>query len=326
MGFRGYVLPKSQIFANLFCVITGDPFLAPLVDANCPLRVPHWAARLAGVPDAEKCLTSGTVQVEVNSGSTHSLLTARVADAHQLDAAGFNGVTVEAYRALAAALSHSSTPYALRFWNFIPDIRTPAPGGIDRYMVFNAGRFAALTEWFGGERPSSAHVATATGVGHGGRDLVIHVLAGHSRGTHVENPRQVPSFEYSQQYGPVPPCFARATWIDDGRGGRKLLIGGTSSVCGEKSVHPNDAASQTRETLTNLSHLLVAAGAASAKKDNELSALRDLRVYFVRPADRSVIDEELRGALPAECLARIEFRQAELCRAELLVEIEGAAG
>ena len=29
----------------------------------------------------------------------------------------------------------------------------------------------------------------------------------------VENPRQIPAFRYSKRYGPIPPCFARATRI-----------------------------------------------------------------------------------------------------------------
>ncbi len=320
---NSYALRQSALFVTLACVSNTAPAIARSPDAACLLRVPEWAARLTGAAVDSKQFLHGEVQVEVTAGLRFSLATVRVVDAHRLDAAGFERITLEAYRAVALALKNLSTPHALRFWNFIPHIRTAAPGGLDRYMVFNAGRFAALTEWFGGKRPSSAHVATASGVGHEGHDLVIHVLAGRTAGRQVENPRQIPSFDYSRRYGPVPPCFARATWVDEGVGGGKLLIGGTSSVCGEASVHPEDAAGQTRETLTNLSHLLAAAGVGRANGPGNLCALRDVRVYEVRMSDRPMIEATLREALGADAMAGIEFVQADLCRPELLVEIEG---
>lgn len=319
---NSYALRQSALFVTLACVLNIASAIARRPDAACLLRVPDWTARLTGVAADSKQFIHGEVQVEVIAGSRFSLVTVRAVDAHRQDAAGFERITLEAYRAAAFALKKLSTPHALRFWNFIPHIRTAAPSGLDRYMVFNAGRFAALTEWFGGKRPSSAHVATASGVGHAGSDLVIHVLAGRTAGRQVENPRQIPSFDYSRRYGPVPPCFARATWVDEGV---KLLIGGTSSVCGEASVHPNDAAGQTRETLTNLSHLLAAAGVGLANGPGDSCALRDLRVYVVRMSDRPMIDASVREALGADAMAGIEFVQADLCRPELLVEIEGVA-
>lgn len=317
---NSYALRQSILFDTLACVSNTASAIARCPDAACLLRVPDWAARLTGAAVDSKHFIHGEIQVEVTAGLRFSLVTARAVNAHRLDAAGFERITLEAYRAVALALKNLTTPHALRFWNFIPHIRTAAPGGLDRYMVFNAGRFAALTEWFGGKRPSSSHVATASGVGHAGSDLVIHVLAGRTAGRQVENPRQIPSFDYSRRYGPVPPCFARATWVDEGG---KLLIGGTSSVCGEASVHPNDAAGQTRETLTNLSHLLAAAGVGRANGPGDLFALRDLRVYVVRMSDRPMIEASLREALGADATAGIEFVQADLCRPELLVEIEG---
>ena len=136
-------------------------------------------------------------------------------------------------------------------------------------MVFNAGRYAAYHNWFNGRAEFEASMATATGVGYQGTDLVVHVLASDRRGTPVENPRQVQAYRYSSRYGPMPPCFARATIVrPNGTGASALLIGGTSSVRGEASMHVGDVSAQTRETLGNIAHLIVAGSRGGKRHPN----------------------------------------------------------
>jgi hypothetical protein len=48
-----------------------------------------------------------------------------------------------------------------------------------------------------------------------------------------------------------------------------------------------------------------------------------VRVYYPRPADAEELETMARGAFGGDC--RVEMRRADLCRAELLVEIEGVA-
>ena len=76
-----------------------------------------------------------------------------------------------------------------RFWNFIPDIGAPMVDGLDRYMVFNAGRHDAYSDQCGA-------LGTASAVGIKGSDLSIHCLALEEPGTPVENPRQTPAWQY----------------------------------------------------------------------------------------------------------------------------------
>jgi chorismate lyase/3-hydroxybenzoate synthase len=217
----------------------------------------------------------------------------------------------------------------VRLWNFIPGILEPLGELPHRYMVFNAGRFAAYTRWYRHRDRFDRYVATASGVGHAGEDLVIHCLAARSPGMPVENPRQVAAYRYSARYGPQPPCFARATRLD-ARGARSLLVGGTASVRGEDSLYAGDVAAQIEETLRNLAAVAAAgavaarpAGAADEAREGELERYRSLRVYHVR-------DEDLPGirAAVAASFRRLELLElvsADLCRPELLVEIEGIA-
>ncbi len=171
-----------------------------------------------------------------------------VPGADRLPDVEFERLTAEAYRLLHRGLDASPAGHAVRLWNFIPGIGDEAGSGLglhgnagagadlDRYMVFNAGRFAAYDERYGGAARFDRHIPTASGVGTAGSDLVLHCLADRHPGAPVENPRQRAAYRYSKRYGPLPPCFARATRIASPRGdGQTLLIGGTSSVVGEES-------------------------------------------------------------------------------------------
>ena len=75
------------------------------------------------------------------------------------------------------SLTRLGHPFPVRFWNYLPAIHQPMDVRRDRYMVFNAGRFKALSDWL--ERPgeSAGRLPAASGVGHDGEDLVIHCLA-----------------------------------------------------------------------------------------------------------------------------------------------------
>jgi chorismate lyase / 3-hydroxybenzoate synthase len=260
------------------------------------------------------------------------LVTVTVRNADHLDTLGFQRQTVLAYRAIALMLKQRTARYPIRFWNFIPDINKPISESLSRYMVFNAGRCSAFYEWYGDSSSFGRYVATASGVGHAGKDLVIHCLSANTLGTAVENPRQIASYRYSSQFGPLPPMFARATMVKlDSFDDSLLLVGGTSSIRGECSLHQGDPIQQTRETLHNLVAVIRAGGAAVGddKLDQYpcdsvlLDQFRCLRVYHVRPSDRNVIGNLLANCFPN--VEQIEWRHAHLCRPELLVEIEGVA-
>lgn len=275
-------------------------------------------------------------------GSGYRLLSYRVRDAVDLEAGDFEHVCSQIYRRLASDLpgrgtgtgngdgSHDAR-HPIRLWNFIPHILAPLGEFEHRYMVFNAGRFDALSAWFGGESGIDRRVATASGVGHLGRDLEIHCLASEVAGEPVENPRQVSSYRYSRRYGPKPPCFARATRFQPADEEPWLLVGGTASVVGEDSQHQTCLDRQLRETLYNLAAVVHAGGAEYGEPDLSGDELvtglmrryRHLRVYYVREEDRDRLAESLSCRLGPG--AEVELVPADLCRPELLVEIEGVA-
>lgn len=243
----------------------------------------------------------------------YALASVRIPEARGLGREALQAATAGAYDQIRSELISRGAVHPVRLWNHIPGIHEPLGDGLDRYMAFNAGRYEALSEWFGGDQAFDTRVASASGVGHQGQDLVIHCLASDRPGRAVDNPRQTAPYRYSRKYGPLPPCFARATRIDRcGDGGQPLvLVGGTASIVGEESVHLGDLARQIEETLVNLATLAPLAG------------YRELRVYYPDPERLDELRDLLGGAFPGA--ERIEWVRADLCRSELLVEIEGIA-
>lgn len=255
---------------------------------------------------------AGRWPVEVISGGTLARVTTRIPQASELEAAALAASVREAYISIGTLLSGIER-YPIRFWNFVPGIGHRL-GELDRYMVFNEGRFEALTS----SRRLSGHswsLSTSSAVGITGEDLVIECLASDIPGTAVENPRQISSWRYSARYGPKPPCFARAT-IATIDAQRWLLIGGTASIVGEDSLHRLDVEAQLAETFANLETLITI-----ASSDRSLRHLTDVRTYVARAEDAGSVESAIRSLLADT--AKIEVVAASICRPELLVEIEG---
>jgi len=291
--------------------------LAPL--APVP---PPWVDTLLGPSPTTRRTDSPDGSVEVRTGAAFTHVAITIPHAHTLSPDTLHAHVRDAYLSVAATLN-AEQRHPVRFWNFVPHIHTPSGEYLDRYMVFNGGRFAACEHWHGSPNDFDHTLAAASGVGVLGTSLAIHCLAADDAGEPVENPRQVPAYKYSRRYGPRPPCFARATRLAQPIDGAWwLLVAGTASIRGELTVHVDDVDAQTVETLDNLDALLAA---AEAKRGTSAARARwrSLRVYVVRPDDLAVVRDciEARyGPVPD-----IEFTQAELCRADLLVEIEGIA-
>lgn len=236
-----------------------------------------------------------------------------------------------AYTRLFEALTQAGTPHLVRLWNYLPRINQEQ-AGLERYRRFNLGRQAAFQQ-AGRSAFDGAPAACALGC-PGPADpaesddsaacsgLTLYFLAGRQPVTPIENPRQVSAYRYPSRYGPAAPTFSRAALADLGGGGVGLFISGTASIVGHETLHPGDVRAQTRETLTNL-RTVCAVASETAGRTFRVEAL-ELVVYLRQPADRAAVEEELRQALGADspALRSAIVVQADVCRADLLVEIE----
>lgn len=272
---------------------------------------PRWVEELLGSTATDGACHPG-VEVRTSGAAAHAATCIR--DAVRLDVRGLRESVASAYREVIASVERIGL-HPARFWNFIPDIGESMAADLDRYMVFNAGRYDAYGNRLG-------VLGTASAIGIEGSDLSIHCFATDDPGTPVENPRQMPAWQYSTRYGPLPPCFSRATIVElDGR--RTLLIGGTASVVGEDSRHAGDFDAQVEETLLNLEALIQAADGNPCDRRAPLHRLVDLRVYVGSAAQAERVRERLVNGCPRA--RHIAVALAQVCRPELLVEIEGVA-
>ncbi len=197
----------------------------------------------------------------------------------------------------------------LRLWNYMPRINQDS-NGLERYRHFNLGRHQAFEKHYAGKLPPAASC-----LGTQGNTLAIYFLMADKPGTPIENPRQVAAYDYPAQYGPKSPNFSRAL-LGDPAGEKTLFISGTASIVGHQSLHAGDPEMQTRETLANIEALL-----DEARKLNfspALTAAR-LKVYIREPRHFPVIRALVEAQFP---LAEIVYLHADICRVELLVEIE----
>jgi chorismate lyase / 3-hydroxybenzoate synthase len=214
-----------------------------------------------------------------------------------------------AYTRLLGFVRARGFPHPLRIWNLIHRIHD-RPGGLERYQAFCVGRERALH--LAGISPAAYPAASA--VGSVAPGLLVYLLAGRNPGTPVENPRQLAAWRYPRQYGPRPPSFARglrAPWD----GGRPVFVSGTAAVVGHRSVHPDKLEPQIVETLRNLDALLA----------QERTPPPDfLRIYLRDPCGLAQAQARLRDWLPADTPAL--WVQAQVCRKELAIEIEGVCG
>jgi chorismate lyase / 3-hydroxybenzoate synthase len=289
---------------------------AELADARA--LPPAWVRELLGDAPVER----GGNPVHIARTRDFLLATLRVADAVEMDGRALDQAAADAYQALAGAIREnpSSSWHPVRIWNFVPRILDEGGEQMDRYMRFNAGRYRAFMKWFGGAQGFDRMLPAASAVGHGGASLIIHLLAAREPGMALSNPRQVSPHRYSKRFGPLPPCFARATRLAMPDGRRVMLAGGTASIRGEESMHVGDLRLQLSETFENLAALV---RSAFGSVERPLNCYRTLRVYYVREADLPEIRDAVSRAMPG--LERIECMPAELCRRDLLVEIEGSA-
>jgi enamine deaminase RidA (YjgF/YER057c/UK114 family) len=226
-----------------------------------------------------------------------------------------HGATVGAYRDIYATLDAVGYPHLLRVWNYLPDINLDSHGS-ERYRQFNSARQAALRA---AGKPLTGNVpaASALGASHGS-PLLVYFLAGRTPPVYIENPRQLSAYRYPHQYGPHSPVFSRATLLRQ-RGSLTLFISGTASIVGHRSIHVGDTAAQTRETLANIEALVEEANRVERAARFTLGSLA-LKVYVRRPADLPAVQAQLAAA--PDPSQPVIYLQADICRQDLLVEIE----
>jgi enamine deaminase RidA (YjgF/YER057c/UK114 family) len=222
----------------------------------------------------------------------------------------------------------------VRVWLYQGGI-TEKEQGEERYREMNRARsdffahvpFAANPRLAAGR--GHAVYPASTGIGTQEQGLVGTCLALQTQRRDVqllslENPRQTSAFDYPPEYSAKSPKFSRAMALRTGRH-VTTWISGTASIRDALTLHPDDVVRQTEVTLDNIERLISPENFAQhgwAGCGARLSDLAKVRVYVKHAHDfaacRKVCEQRL-GRIPAL------YAQADVCRPDLLVEIEGVA-
>ena len=299
-----YLTPHSVPQHGVLAVVAfGDA--SPATDAlTVTVPIPQL-----GDPMLEVWRVEGEVARESREGvsiaRTDEVLFGTIRADGQSDAAA---ATV--YDAIVSAVRAAGYPHLWRIWNHVGGINEPE-AGLERYKRFSAGRHESLTRH--GYARERFPAASAVGMSEPG--VLVYFIAGRSEGRQAENPRQVSAYDYPPQYGPRSPSFSRATVIGDDL----IFVSGTASVVGHESVHADSVERQLDETLDNLD-VTIAAAAATVGRQATAGDLTVAKIYLRSGSAPDTLLTRLREEFPASMLLR-----SDICRQELLLEIEGVA-
>jgi chorismate lyase / 3-hydroxybenzoate synthase len=217
--------------------------------------------------------------------------------------------TEAAYAELSRFTVTRQWPHLLRIWNYLAAINEGV-GDAERYKHFCTGRSAGMRS----VHRQGFSAASAIGRSDGEAVLQVYWLGAREAGVAVENPRQVSAWRYPREYGPTSPTFARAM-----RGpcaAAQLHISGTAAVVGHQSRHDGDLPAQLDETFANLDSLLASAGNLRG-----FGAGSVLKAYVRHRDDLAPTEQLLKQRLP-DAAKRLVLL-GDICRAELLVELDG---
>ena len=224
----------------------------------------------------------------------------------------------DAYRQIVRFGQQKGFPHFLRIWNHVFAINEEHDG-LERYKRFSRGRYQALKELgyrFDGDLPA----ASATGLTTPG--LWIYFIASKTPATPIENPRQVSAFHYPQKYGPRSPSFARGSVVD-WPDSWQVFLSGTASIVGHETRHPGDVLGQLDETVVNMAAVMKKAATIHGNEPLGIEQLTSVKIYLRDSRDLDRVRERLEPHLAPG--ASTLWVEADICRRDLLLEIEGIA-
>lgn len=235
----------------------------------------------------------------------------------------------EAFKQFEKILQKENLTFSnvIRQWNYIEDI-VGYTNKNQHYQIFNDVRSSYYSK-----AVFSHGYPAATGIGMEASGVIIDFLAlmenDQTGVVPIKSPVQADAHQYSKEVlahnaiskiQETTPKFERAKVIFHQQCGT-ILVSGTAAIKGQNSALVN-AAEQTELTLNNIFKLIepnnLVANGYSAKKTDIIA--QSIRVY--------IKDEKDYNAVKTICNERLEgipvmFVKADICRPELLVEIEG---
>ena len=220
----------------------------------------------------------------------------------------------------------------VRQWNYVEDIahvEDPAKT-TQNYQVFNDVR----AKFYRAETFPNGYPA-ATGIGMATGGVIIGFIAvsdsDRVKVSPIRNPRQIDAHKYSEGV-----LVGRATGIMGERctpkfergkmvvldGTTHMYVSGTASIVGEKTMHHQDVEKQTITTIENIFGLFSGENQKILGVQFDVNQIEfsHLRIYVKHQEDFPRVEALCKSMLNSKSFL---FLQSDICRENLLVEIEG---
>lgn len=298
---------------------SGDRFV---IDFDCsgtdPLvTVPLKNLQLEAITECWTGLQSAPDYHHWQCFHNHEFLLAKVPTSMTttaLEELSLDQVAEEAYSAIFELMQQLGYPHLCRTWNYFSDITASSAHPHNHYQLFCTGRSRAYEKY-----QAPLHYPAATVVGLPEDGLHIYFLAAKHAGHAIENPQQVSAYDYPKQYSQDAPLFARAL-LHETPSQSLFFVSGTASIRGHSSQHIDNVMQQTHASLDNIQALIKTGQEKYALDMSDLSQFTQFKVYIKRAEDLALVKSQIqqRCGQQAQCI----YLQADLCRTELLVEIE----
>lgn len=213
----------------------------------------------------------------------------------------------------------------VRQWNYVPnilEIQHFEGKNLQHYQLFNEIRqkYYASNQFVEGYP-----AATGIGTRNGNFDLDFFALKSNESVQKVglSNPKQHDAYKYDQNQligdatsGQIKktPLFERAKILKT-KEGIQMFISGTASIIGQETIGIGDINCQTEVTVNNIHELI------SRLNTIQKNHITYLRAYIKEKSHFEDVRSILERQFPD---ITISYLQADICRDNLLVEIEGA--
>jgi enamine deaminase RidA (YjgF/YER057c/UK114 family) len=332
---EAYIEPCRRLIHNFY----GDDLPATTYVRQRPCQGKMLAIEAMGVGQGEKEVRIDRISEQLVRVSHNDISWVHCAQVvPQIHTAGVHARSLNALAAMRSLLDQAGVrvDQIIRTWLYLGDI-VGMEGAVQRYQELNRARTDSFegTDFLADRLPRAAQSAelhaypASTGIGTEGNDIMMSCIALATDRKDIlavplENPRQTAAYDYAASYSPKSPKFARAMALSCGSHAT-IFISGTASITHSETRHVGNPAAQTHETLDNIEALIGEGNLARHGLPGLGSSIANLglvRVYVKRQEDycriRAACRERL-GEVPTV------YAIADVCRPELLVEIEGIA-
>ncbi len=232
----------------------------------------------------------------------------------------------------AEALSFSDI---VRQWNYVENIvqvDQVENKPVQNYQLLNDTRSVYYAQ---SDFKNGYPAATGIGMNYGGILLEFYAVKPLKKVNiiPIKNPKQVDAYHYSQEVlvgdsirklqQKATPKFERAKYISL-NGHKIVFISGTASIHNEKTIGINNIEEQTLVTIDNISNLVSGNNIENSVTTEITGTLKYsfLRIYIKDSSDLAVVKDICSKQFKD---IPISYLIADICRDDLLIEIEGVA-